>query len=124
MMSIMADPPSLHALRDTAMAAFGTRARLNVLANKNYQGSILEILHPDVSKWYALRQFAAQEGIAPEEIIAVGDDHNDVEMLRHVGLGIAMGNAVEAVQKAADYVTESNAEDGLALALDHFVLRT
>lgn len=124
MMSIMADPPSLHALRDAAMAAFGARARLNVLANKNYQGSILEILHPDVSKWYALRQFAAQEGIAPEEIIAVGDDHNDVEMLRHVGLGIAMGNAAEAVQEAADYVTESNAEDGLALALDHFVLRT
>jgi Cof subfamily protein (haloacid dehalogenase superfamily) len=124
MMSIMADPPSLHALRDTAIAAFGARARLNVLANKNYQGSILEILHPDVSKWYALRQFAAQEGIAPEEIIAVGDDHNDVEMLRHAGLGIAMGNAAEAVQEAADYVTESNAEDGLALALDHFVLRT
>jgi Cof subfamily protein (haloacid dehalogenase superfamily) len=123
MMSIMADPPSLHTLRETAMATFGTRARLNVLANKNYQGSILEILHPDVSKWYALRQFAAQEGIAPEEIIAVGDDHNDVEMLRHAGLGIAMGNAVEAVQEAADHVTESNAEDGLAAALEHFVLR-
>jgi Cof subfamily protein (haloacid dehalogenase superfamily) len=123
MMSIMADPPSLHALRDAAMAAFGARARLNVLANKSYQGSILEILHPDVSKWHALRQFAAQEGIAPEEIIAVGDDHNDVEMLRHAGLGIAMGNAVEAVQEAADHVTESNAEDGLASALEHFVLR-
>lgn len=124
MMSIMADAPSLHTLRDTARAAFGARARLQVLANKNYQGAILEILHPDVSKWYALRQFAVQEGIAPEEIIAVGDDHNDVEMLRHAGLGIAMGNAVETVQEAADYVTESNAEDGLVLALEHFVLRT
>ncbi len=123
MMSIMADAPSLHTLRDTARAAFGARARLQVLANKNYQGAILEILHPDVSKWYALRQFAAQEGIAPEEIIAVGDDHNDVEMLRHAGLGIAMGNAVETVQEAADYVTESNADDGLVLALEHFVLR-
>ena len=124
MMSIMADAPSLHTLRDTARAAFGARARLQVLANKSYQGAILEILHPDVSKWYALRQFAVQEGIAPEEIIAVGDDHNDVEMLRHAGLGIAMGNAVETVQEAADYVTESNAEDGLVLALEHFVLRT
>lgn len=123
MMSIMADAPSLHTLRVTAMAAFGKRARLNILANKSYQGSILEILHPHVSKWYTLQQFAQQEGIAPEEIIAVGDDHNDVEMLRHAGLGIAMGNAVDAAQEAADYVTGSNAEDGLAQAIDRFVLQ-
>jgi hypothetical protein len=43
-------------------------------------------------------------------------------MIRHAGLGIAMGNAITAVKLAADYVTESNAQDGLVRALEHFIL--
>jgi Cof subfamily protein (haloacid dehalogenase superfamily) len=123
MTSIMADRASLHTLRARITAALGQQVRVNVLINKNYQGSILEILHPTVSKWAALRWLTAQEGIAPAEIIAVGDDDNDLEMIRHAGLGIAMGNAREAVKAAANYVTGSNAEDGLVQAIEHFVLR-
>lgn len=123
MMSIMADEASLHTLRSSIEAALGTQARVNVLANKNYHGHILEILHPTVSKWHALDQFAQREGITPEEIIAVGDDHNDLEMIRHAGLGIAMGNAVDPLKAVANHITSSNAEDGLAQALEHFVLR-
>jgi hydroxymethylpyrimidine pyrophosphatase-like HAD family hydrolase len=122
MMSIMADETSLLPLRLSIEAGLGIRARVNLLVNKNYQGHILEILHPAVSKWRALEQFAAQEGIRPEEIIAVGDDYNDLEMIRHAGLGIAMGNAIAAVKAAADYVTGSNAEDGLVRALERFIL--
>ena len=69
------------------------------------------------------RQLAAQRGIAPAEILAVGDDYNDLDMIRYAGLGIAMGNAVEAVREAADYVTGSNADDGLVQALERFVFR-
>jgi len=122
MMSIMADEPSLHTLRAQIVAALGERVRVNILASKIYGGHILEILHPAVSKWQALQQLAARMGIAPEAIVAVGDDHNDLEMIRHAGLGIAMGNAPPAVQAVADYVTGSNAEDGLTQALAHFVL--
>jgi hydroxymethylpyrimidine pyrophosphatase-like HAD family hydrolase len=92
--------------------------------NKNYQGYILEILQAGVSKWQALQQLAAQQDIAPDEIIAVGDDHNDLDMIRYAGLGIAMGNAVPEVKAAADAVTGSNAEDGLVQALEHFILRS
>jgi Cof subfamily protein (haloacid dehalogenase superfamily) len=122
MMSIMADEASLCPLRLRIEAALEKRARVNLLVNKNYQGHILEILHPAASKWHALDQFAAREGITPEEIVAVGDDHNDLEMLRHAGLGIAMGNAITPVKAVADYVTGSNAEDGLVQALERFVL--
>jgi hypothetical protein len=123
MLSIMADVTSLSAVRGRVEAALGQQARVNLLANnQKYQGHILEIIHPAASKWQALQQLAAQEGIAPEQIMAVGDDWNDLEMLRHAGLGIAMGNAPDGVQAVADHVTASNAEDGLVQALDHFVL--
>jgi len=123
MLSIMADVTSLSAVRDRVEAALGQHARVNLLANsQKYQGYILEIIHPEASKWQALQQLASQESIAPDQIMAVGDDWNDLEMLRHAGLGIAMGNAPDGVQAVADHVTASNAEDGLAQALNHFVL--
>ena len=52
----------------------------------------------------------------------MGDDANDMEMIRHAGLGIAMGNAREEVKAVADYVTGSNAEDGLVQAIERFLL--
>jgi hypothetical protein len=122
MMSIMADEARLRVLRPQMQQTLDGRARVNLLINKNYQGYILEILHPSVSKWDALHRLARQEGIASAEIMAVGDDENDLEMIRHAGLGVAMGNATETVKAVADFVTTSNAEDGLVHALRRFVL--
>lgn len=124
MMSIMAEESRLQAFRNDVQATLGHQVHVNVLANKSYQGSILEVLHPSVSKWQALEQFASRQGIAASEIIAIGDDANDLEMIRHAGLGIAMGNAIEAVKAVADYITSSNAEAGLARALHDVVLKT
>ncbi len=124
MMSIMAEESRLQAFRSNVQATLGSQAHVNVLANKSYQGSILEVLHPSVSKWHALHQFASQQGIAASQIIAVGDDANDLEMIRHAGLGIAMGNAIDAVKAVADYTTSSNADEGLAHALQQIVLKT
>jgi Cof subfamily protein (haloacid dehalogenase superfamily) len=123
MLSIMADGANLQALRPVVEQTLGTRGRVHLLVNKNYQGYILEILQAGVSKWQALQQLAAQQGITPEEIIAVGDDHNDLDMIRYAGLGIAMGNAVDMVKATADAITGSNAEDGLVQALERFILR-
>jgi Cof subfamily protein (haloacid dehalogenase superfamily) len=123
MLSIMADGANLQALRPVVEQTLGTRGRVHLLVNKNYQGYILEILQAGVSKWQALQQLAAQQGITPEEIMAVGDDHNDLDMIRSAGLGIAMGNAVDTVKAVADAITGSNAEDGLVQALERFILR-
>jgi 5-amino-6-(5-phospho-D-ribitylamino)uracil phosphatase len=122
MMSVMADEAHLRVLRPQIQQSLAGRARVNLLINKNYQGYILEILHPTVSKWDALHRLARREGIATEEIMAVGDDENDLDMIRHAGLGVAMGNAAETVKAVADFITASNAEDGLVQALYRFVL--
>lgn len=123
LLSIMADGTSLQALQPEVEQTLGAGGRTHLLMNKNYSGHILEVLRAGVSKWQALRQLAAQQGITPAEIVAVGDDHNDLDMIRHAGLGIAMGNAVDEVKAAADTLTGSNAEDGLVQALERFILR-
>jgi Cof subfamily protein (haloacid dehalogenase superfamily) len=97
-----------------------------IFANQLYvtQASrdLLEFLHPAASKGNALRIVADLLHIAPEEVLAIGDNHNDIGMLRFAGLGIAMGNAHDEVKAAADYVTLSNEEDGVAVALEKKLL--
>jgi Cof subfamily protein (haloacid dehalogenase superfamily) len=83
---------------------------------------LLEFLHPDVSKGNALKTIAADLHIAPEEVIAIGDNHNDLGMMRFAGLGVAMGNAHDEVKAEADYVTLSNAEEGVADLIEKIIL--
>ena len=83
---------------------------------------LLEFLHPEVSKGNALQAIAADLGIAAEEVVAIGDNHNDIGMLRFAGLGVAMGNAHDEVKAEADYVTKSNAEDGVAIVIEEIIL--
>jgi Cof subfamily protein (haloacid dehalogenase superfamily) len=123
MMSTMANAETLEPLRARARERLGDRVLTHLLMNKNYRGYILEFLSPSSGKWPALRSVAARAGIAPEEIAAVGDDTNDVEMIRQAGLGIAMGNAVEAARSAADRIVRSNAEGGGVEAIEHVLLK-
>ena len=60
--------------------------------------------------------------INPEEIMALGDANNDIEMLQFAGLGVAMGNSSQHVKNLADYVTDSNEENGVATAIARFIL--
>lgn len=83
---------------------------------------IVELLHPEVSKGNALSLIAADLDVRPEEIVAFGDNHNDIGMLQLAGLGVAMGNAHEEVKAAADYVTLSNAQDGVAVVIEEIIL--
>jgi Cof subfamily protein (haloacid dehalogenase superfamily) len=85
---------------------------------------IVELLHPEVSKGKALSIIAADLGIKPEEIVAFGDNHNDIGMLHLAGLGIAMGNAHDEVKAAADYITLSNAKEGVAAVIEEMILPT
>jgi len=124
MVSCMADGESLESLRIEIETEIGESIRTNFLMNKSYRGYILETVSGLSGKWPALLALAEAEGISREEIIAIGDDNNDVEMVEQAGLGIAMGNAVEALKQVADHVTGSNAEDGLATALEEFALRS
>ncbi len=81
----------------------------------------LEIGKAGVSKATALARFAEACGYAPEEVVAFGDNNNDVEMLRWAGLGVAMGNAVPAALAAADQVTSHHDEDGVAKVIERLL---
>jgi hydroxymethylpyrimidine pyrophosphatase-like HAD family hydrolase len=74
------------------------------------------------TKAAALAEFAAQHGVSLAEVFAVGDYYNDVEMLREVGFGVAMGQAPDVVKAAARAVAPDNARDGCAIALERYVL--
>ena len=85
--------------------------------------SSMEITHSDATKGNALLQLSRLLDIPVENILAIGDSGNDETMLRRAGLGIAMGNAPDFVKTAADAVTESNLNDGAAMAIEQFVLQ-
>jgi Cof subfamily protein (haloacid dehalogenase superfamily) len=82
----------------------------------------LEVLPPGIDKGAALRTVAAHLGIEREAIIAAGDNLNDLAMIEYAGLGVAMGNAPEALRARADFVAPSNDEHGLQEVIERFIL--
>ena len=80
----------------------------------------LEVIPKTINKGQGIRDICRTLGFTPEEVIAFGDAANDIPMLRAAGMGVAMGNASEETTAAADYVTATNDEDGIAAALQHF----
>lgn len=78
----------------------------------------LEVIPKVINKGQGIRDICKVLGITPAEVISFGDAANDIPMLREAGMGVAMGNASEAVKAAADMVTLSNNEDGIAAALE------
>lgn len=82
------------------------------------EGTLLQVMGRAATKWNGIRQMLATFGISPEQAIYFGDDNDDLEPIRRCGLGVAVRNALESVRQAADCVTESNDEDGVAAFLD------
>lgn len=80
-----------------------------------------EFTAKDIDKAKALDTVLSKFGYNSDEVIAFGDGENDISMIKYAGLGIAMDNAVEKLKKNCDYVTSSNNEDGIALALEKFI---
>lgn len=83
---------------------------------------IFEMLPFGTNKAAALKELAEKLGIKREEIMTIGDGNNDVEMLEFAGIGIAMGNGTESAKKAANYVTDTNENHGVAKAIEKYIL--
>lgn len=81
-----------------------------------------EICAKGVSKGAALERYGKIYDIKKNEIMAIGDNENDVEMISFAGMGVAVKNAEENVKKAANYITDSNDNDGVAKAIEKFIL--
>ncbi len=98
------------ALKDVAVSAVWSSA------------SSMEITHPDASKGNGLAALCRLLDIPMENVLALGDSGNDETMLRCAGLGVAMGNAPDFIKAVADAVTETNENDGAAIAIETYCL--
>ncbi|MBS9477439.1 Cof-type HAD-IIB family hydrolase [Ancylobacter radicis] len=86
------------------------------------QAKYLDLTPPGTDKGYAVRAFARHFGVPLEEVAVIGDMANDLPMFGVAGLAIAMGNGAPEVKERADVVSVTNEEDGVAYAIEHFVL--
>ncbi len=93
--------------------------KLQVLFSED---TFLEIMPTEVDKGRGLQRLADLFGVSIEETMAVGDSQNDIDMLKAAGLSVTMENAHDEIKKIAGYVTASNDEDGVAQAIEKFVL--
>lgn len=82
----------------------------------------LELFHKECNKGNAVRDLANMFNISREEIISIGDQQNDFEMIKFAGLGVAMGNAIDEIKNVADYITDTNDNNGVAKVINEFVL--
>lgn len=96
--------------------------RLAFIRDKTRTRWILSIVNSAASKVKALGDLAARLNLEPAEILAIGDGPADAPMLEYAGVGVAMGNALPEIQARADWVTRPNSEDGVAVAIERFVL--
>ncbi len=116
------DREAMLALEADVLGRLAGRVRTFVQKSPRYAGTMCEVLRHDASKWSALLHLAGLWDIDPAEICAMGDDMNDIPMLEGAGLGVAMGHATEAVRRAADLVTASDDDDGVAVFVEDVLL--
>ena len=77
-----------------------------------------EISKKDVDKWNAIKYLIEKLGIKKEEVVAIGDNINDREMIKNAGVGIAMGQSMPEIKEVADQVTENNENEGVKKAIE------
>lgn len=82
----------------------------------------IEVNPKGVNKASALEKVCKKIGITMDQVLACGDSLNDIKMIQEAGVGVAVGNAQEAIKKVADHVTDTNDNDGVAKAIERFVL--
>lgn len=85
------------------------------------ENRLITIHNTQSTKMNGIRTLAERYNISPSQIVAFGDDYNDIEMLKSCGIGVAVENALSEVKKAAKEITESNEHDGVAKWLERFL---
>lgn len=118
---IVASPEESIRIQKILADEFNGRIVCHSIHVPSYGVDVLEVFDPAVNKWEGILHVARRHGILPAEIIAVGDDVNDLTMLKNAGLGVAMGNAKPEAIAVADRVINRNDADGLAEFLEELV---
>ncbi len=118
---IVAPPDQIADMKRALEARFGGRILYQSLFVPAYEVEVLEVFDPSVNKWEGILHVARRHRIEPGQVIAIGDDVNDLHMIKNAGLGVAMGNAKPEVQAIAKLVIGSNQDEGLAEFLEKLV---
>ena len=117
--SVIEEPESSGQLLVDLAAAFPDgQVKFNQIYAPNYGLHVVECFSPEVNKWHGLSRLMQRWNARPGEVVAVGDDVNDLEMIARAGLGIAMGNAVPAVKAAARWQAPPHDQGGLSAAIE------
>lgn len=118
---------SVASMQETAKALraaeFAAEYAVAVTVYEARNFSMVDVINPACSKGASLAEWAALRGVAREEVLAIGDNHNDLEMLTFAGIPVVMGNSVPELKCRGWHETASNDEGGVAAAIEHFVLR-
>ena len=99
----------------------GFKVASTVYATRNF--AMIDVLNPRCSKGAALAEWAAVRGLTREEVMAIGDNHNDLEMLSFAGIPVVMGNCVPELRNFGWHQTLTNDDNGVAAAIEQFALR-
>jgi Cof subfamily protein (haloacid dehalogenase superfamily) len=101
---------------------FREEFNLAVTVYEDRDFSMIDVIHPGVTKGASLAEWTASRGILPQEILAIGDNRNDLEMLSFSGIPVVMGNCVPELKQRGWHITGSNDDDGVAAAIERFAL--
>lgn len=120
------DPDKVLYILDPSEARSGAQALREVVGDRaivvQSHAMFIEVNHKDAHKGAGLARLAQHLGIPREQVMAIGDQGNDLTMLDWAGLGVAMGNGSDEVKAVADWVAPPIDEDGVAVAIERFVL--
>ena len=113
----------MKALGNVLLEELGTAAKIFSTAYPSMDFTLLDIVHPEASKGVGVAAAAAELGVLREEVMAVGDNLNDLEMLHYAGTGVVMANAEASLHEIDGFhATGTNDDDGVALAIERFIL--
>lgn len=107
---------NLWAAKEELKTTFGDKLHVVSSGSNNF-----EVMMGSTSKGMATSYLAGTLNIKPEEVMCIGDSENDLSMIKFAGLGVAMGNGLDLIKKVADYITDTNNNDGVAKAIEEFV---
>lgn len=119
--SAVTDYAGASRVRQAITERFANRVYIHSIDIASEKAEIIELFDPAVNKWQGLLLAAGELGVDPANIVAFGDDTNDLPMIRQAPLGVAMGNARQVVKDVAKRVIRPNSEDGLAVFLEELL---
>lgn len=112
------DPHEIDALRAALEPEF--RGEVSFIRT---DPDLLQMMNGSTSKWIGIRRLASRLGVETSDILSIGDNENDREMIRESGFGVAMANGTPAAKAVAKWIAPSNIDDGVAEAIERFILR-